>query len=71
MLLIKDGLSLIINGLFLNSNKNFLFSHVRILKSSYDAEWLQDSKWLATELFLGLTFSFFCKWWYANMFTNS
>ena len=54
MLLFKDGLCLI-NRLSFNSSKNFLFLCVRILKLSYDAEWLQNSKWSATELFLGLT----------------
>ena len=34
MFLFKDGLSLIINRLSFNSSKNFLFSRVRILKSS-------------------------------------
>ena len=32
------------NMLFFNSSKNVLFSRVGILKSSEDAEWLQNSK---------------------------
>ena len=57
MFLFKDGLSLIIDRLSFNYCKNILFSCVRIVKSSKDAEWLQNSM----ELFLGLT-SFLVFW---------
>ena len=70
MFLFKDGLFLIINRLSFNSSKHFLLSHVRILKSSSDAEWLQNGKWSVMELFLGLT-CFFCKLCNTNMFTCS
>ena len=36
-------------------DKSVLFYRLDILKSSEDAEWLQNSKLSATELFLGLT----------------
>ena len=69
MFLFKNGLSLIINRLSVNSSKNVLFSRFRILKSLQDAEWFLNTKWSATELILG--FTLFGKWWYTNMLTNS
>ena len=64
MFLFKDGWSLIINRLSFSSSKNILFSIV------IGCEWLQNTKWLVTELFVGLT-CFFGKWWDTNMFANS
>ena len=46
--------------------KNFLFT-CHNNKISILIDWLQNSNWSATELFLCST----CFWWYTNMFTNS
>ena len=43
MFLFKDGLCHLINRLSFSSGKNILFSRLRILKSSYDAERFQIS----------------------------
>lgn len=40
----KDGRCLIIDRFPFSSSKNFLFKQVRILKSSKNAEWLQNIK---------------------------
>ena len=56
MFLFKEGLSLIIKRLSLNSNRNFVFSLVRTLKFPKDGEWLQSNKLSLAALPLGLTF---------------
>ena len=64
-------LSLILNRLYVSFSKNILFSRFKILKSSQDADWLQNSKWSAFKQAILKLNMFFAKWWYTNMFTNS
>ena len=64
-------LSLILNRLYVSFSKNILFSRFKILKSSQDADWLQNSKWSAFKQAVLKLNMFFGKWWYTNMFTNS
>ena len=56
MFLFRDGWALVINRLNFSFSKNCLFSRIRILKSSENAEWLENSEWSPKELFLVLTF---------------
>ena len=66
MVLFNDGWFLIITRLSFTFSKNHMFSRVNIL----DAEWLQNSEWSPTEIFLDIIF-FLGDCWYTNMFTYS